>query len=635
MFTLDDCKWNFPSNQNGPISGIADSGIETFNGTRIKSLAREICQNSLDANADSTKPTVVQFSLFKIPTRNVPGITDLQAAIKSASQFSINQRNQRAKNFFADALKTVGKDTITCLRISDSNTKGLEGSMASQHEPSPWRDLTKSQGVSDKSGSNGGSFGIGKFAPFACSTMRTVFYSTLDHTGIAAYQGVTRLTSFEDSTGEITQGIGFFGEERNAPAHKQFSLDPDYTRSTSGTDVFIVGFISETDWKEKMIASILDGFLYAVYKGQLVVDVDGIQISQETLSDIIAQYKGNFEEYAPEYYKALTTVDSEDARVFESDILSMGKVTLYLILQYDMHRRVAMVRKTGMKIMDKGHISTLIKFSGLLYIEGEELNEFLRNMENPQHTKWENDRADDPKKADRVKKALNKFIKDCLEQLKNDSADEEINPSVGEYLTEERDENSPEEREENINDNIVEIQKKEPKVRKPQEDDFHIPGSGSADFNDDDGDLSDEGLPGTGGREGDGNPEHTEQGGGAGQGSGSGPNPQEQRRNPAGIAPSKLRIMSDNGKVGSFIISFTPSASAADCSLSFFLSAESDRYDAELISAEEVGSGSQLAVSGNTISGLTFTENTPLKIKLCINYSDCCSMEVRAYGHKV
>ena len=40
--------WNFPSNNYGQIFGIADSGVETFKGTPIKSLAREICQNSIE-----------------------------------------------------------------------------------------------------------------------------------------------------------------------------------------------------------------------------------------------------------------------------------------------------------------------------------------------------------------------------------------------------------------------------------------------------------------------------------------------------------------------------------------------------------------------------------------------------------
>ena len=41
--------WNFPNNGGGQIKSISDAGIETFTGTEIQSLAREICQNSLDS----------------------------------------------------------------------------------------------------------------------------------------------------------------------------------------------------------------------------------------------------------------------------------------------------------------------------------------------------------------------------------------------------------------------------------------------------------------------------------------------------------------------------------------------------------------------------------------------------------
>ena len=44
--------WNFPGNQDGQIKGVADAGIENFNGTELSSLARENCQNSLDAALD-------------------------------------------------------------------------------------------------------------------------------------------------------------------------------------------------------------------------------------------------------------------------------------------------------------------------------------------------------------------------------------------------------------------------------------------------------------------------------------------------------------------------------------------------------------------------------------------------------
>ena len=54
--------WYFPSNDHGENKGINDSGVATFRGTPLKSLAREICQNSLDAQNDKKSPVVIEFS---------------------------------------------------------------------------------------------------------------------------------------------------------------------------------------------------------------------------------------------------------------------------------------------------------------------------------------------------------------------------------------------------------------------------------------------------------------------------------------------------------------------------------------------------------------------------------------------
>ena len=54
--------WNFPSSNFGTLNGIGEAGIETFKGTPYKSLAREICQNSLDAKDGSGNPVIVEFS---------------------------------------------------------------------------------------------------------------------------------------------------------------------------------------------------------------------------------------------------------------------------------------------------------------------------------------------------------------------------------------------------------------------------------------------------------------------------------------------------------------------------------------------------------------------------------------------
>jgi len=73
MFNLIQ-KWNFPSNNYGQIFGIADSGVETFKGTPIKSLAREICQKLSwtlrlkmeNLPASNSKP--LKSTLIKFPT---------------------------------------------------------------------------------------------------------------------------------------------------------------------------------------------------------------------------------------------------------------------------------------------------------------------------------------------------------------------------------------------------------------------------------------------------------------------------------------------------------------------------------------------------------------------------------------
>ena len=57
--------WNFPSNDYGQRQGISNSGVETFKGRPIKSLAREICQNSLDAGIDN-KTVKIVFENFEI-----------------------------------------------------------------------------------------------------------------------------------------------------------------------------------------------------------------------------------------------------------------------------------------------------------------------------------------------------------------------------------------------------------------------------------------------------------------------------------------------------------------------------------------------------------------------------------------
>lgn len=634
MFNLMQ-KWNFPSNNYGQILGIADSGIETFKGAPIKSLAREICQNSLDAALDNNEPTRIEFKAFEIDPRQIPDYTNLEDALKRALDFWSQQQSDKAKTFFKKALEVIHKPTITCLRISDFNTSGLVGSREEYN--SPWCNLTKSSGASDKSGSNGGSFGIGKFAPYACSALRTVFYSTSDKYGVCASQGVSRLTSFKKKN-EITQGTGFYGNDKNSPMYKQYSLDPTYSRNAenSGTDIYITAFTGDKGWQHQMVASVLDGFLYAIYNDTLVVDVDGIIISKDTLADLMVSHKEYFNEHADEYYQALT--DEKLARTFTKELTDdpevVGKLTLRLIIMPSFSRRVAMIRQTGMKIKDKGNINGLIPFAGTLFIEGDAINSYLRSLENPQHIEWEVERAENKNKANRLLKTLLHFIKASLDEMKNDESEEAIDPTVGEYLSASDFEQSPnQERAEILQDSIKDIKIRVTEVA-PKPSDASTGEAGRTLIDDDDGDVFIADLPGEGGSGSQGQEGHGGNGGGNNPGDGGGDIPVEHRKKLSAISAVSVRNMVRNKTTGEYTIVFIPTSSATNGILEVFMSAESQNYEATIVAAS-CSECPDLKFEKNRINNLTFTEQKALRINIQFDYHDYCSLEVKAYGNQV
>lgn len=628
-------KWNFPTNNYGQINGIADSGVETFKGTPIKSLAREICQNSLDAAIDNGSPVRIEFKTFSITPKALPDSSSLEDALKRALEFWSQQQSTKAKAFFKTALSAMNSESIVCLRISDYNTTGLVGSHAEYN--SPWCNLTKSSGASDKAGSRGGSFGIGKFAPYACSSLRTVFYSTSDNEGTCASQGVSRLTSFKNKKNEITQGTGFYGNDKNSPAYKQFSLDPSYSRSTAqtGTDIFIAGFNGDSGWQNQMVASILDGFLYAIFNGTLIVDVDGTIISQETLPRLVESHKEFFTEHADEYYQTLV---HKDARTFtdsiDDDPEVAGKLTLQLLIQPNFSRRAAMIRQTGMKIKDKGNISALIPFAGTLFIEGDAINSYLRSLENPQHLEWEIERADNKAKAKRILSYLTRFIKKSLDEMKKDDSEEALDPTVGEYLSaNDYDETQNQERTEAIRDTINAISVKVTEVApKPTGTAGDTPGNTLID--DENGDVVVSDVPGEGGSGSQGNGGNGGNGGGSNPGDGGGDVPVEHKKKLVPISATSVRNVVRNKSTGEYTIVFIPGTSASDGILELFMSAESQNYDAKIIGVT-CADCPNIKFSQNRITGLSFTEKTPLRLNIQLDYHDYCSMEVKAYGNQI
>lgn len=621
-------EWRFPSNDYGEKKGINDSGIATFRGTPLKSLAREICQNSLDAAR--AKTVRIEFNAFDIAPELLPGSDVLKDVFERCATFWSDQKAVTTKNFFANAIDKISADRIHMLRISDFNTSGLTGSKAEVN--TDWTNLTKSSGVSDKKGAAGGSYGIGKFAPFACSDFSTVFYSTYDEEGIQASQGVSRLVTFRREDDQTTQGVGYYGEERNTPAFEPLYLDPGFTRTDKqyGTDIYIAGYkhmAEEDGWEKSIIISILDSFLGAIWNEKLVAIVGGIEISKNTLEDLIETYRDELTGYTDRYYEVLT---SSSTKWYEEDFMGLGIVKLGLLLGgQEMHRKVAMIRQTGMKIKDQDRISSFIPFAGVMFIEGDKINKELRVLENPEHTEWQVARADNEIQARALLKSLNDFIRQRVEALASEGGQEDFDVAgLGSLLPDEPDESSNQAKEETVADKPVEIKKTIPPKRAAQT-------AGSSTGGTEGTDIKEGGFV-----EGDSVLGYIHKDGHKGKGPHQDPylvDPDPEGKSASqtaqNITPQKLRIMCMDKSAGKYVVMFVPDADGTNGFIKFELSAETGSYPAPLVSASLVGQGS-VNVSGNKLTGVEFKKDTPIRVMLQLDYSDYCSMEVSACADK-
>lgn len=391
-------QWRFIANQNSMFSGINDAGIETFTADLTRSLVRETIQNALDAAIPGyAGATRVEFSLFQLPVEEIPDVGRLRAAVTMCRDS--NREEPDAYRFFARAAGTLDGSSIAVLRISDQGTVGLEGSDTCA-KGTGWSRLVKESGSSNKGKDSGGSFGIGKSAAFACSDLRTVFYSSLDVQGLPSNIGVAKLISFQDPDLGWTTGVGYYSEDERYVAMRELAaLHEGYRRKASGTDIYILGMHMDGDFKTAFIRAVLLDFMVSVVKGKLEVVIQDEQIDRGTL----AQYMARLDPHESEdikalliYHHILTSPDPDilriplDSRVYGQRYgFSDGECTLYLKEGEGFGRKILITRSAGMRILEQDRISGSIEFYGVLIIDGEKMNETFKKMEVPSHDAWE------------------------------------------------------------------------------------------------------------------------------------------------------------------------------------------------------------------------------------------------------
>lgn len=434
--TLDTINWNFPKTNWGSESGKNDPGMETFRGNPYPALAREPIQNSIDARYNLSEPVRVEFSVFKLSKEKFPKRTDyikvLKQCIKEAKEGSDTKKEMEV------ALQTIEAAEIYFMKISDYNTTGLSGS--DELRNTNWHRLIKVVGDSDKEETSGGAFGIGKHAPFVCSNLKVVFYSTMDLEQKKAFQGVAKLITFTDEEGEPRQATGFYGEiDKIQPIKDMDSVNEIFVREKIGTDLFVAGFDYRDTWEDEIIEAVIGSFFVAIYENMLEVKVGEHVINKESLGRYIEHLQENgSKSNVINYYEVLTSIDEPFAK---ENFHGLGEVQLYVANKSTYNKKIAMVRKTGMVIKEKPNYHIPAKYAGVLLIKGDDFNKELKRVENPTHTDWEFKRKKDVKV---IKAALSQLDKWMNEKIKSISPFEDVESfdvdELSQFLPDESDE---------------------------------------------------------------------------------------------------------------------------------------------------------------------------------------------------
>ena len=427
--------WKFPLTGGGESKGFKDSGISYFKGDRFASLARETIQNSLDACKNDDKPVLASFELIKIDNGSAFGQTDLIETLEACVESEDCKEEDRAE--LESALKALKTKSVNCLRISDRNTTGLQGKQ--------WRALVKASGLVEKSKGAGGSYGIGKAAPFVVTPIRTVFYWTHyveNGKPIEKFQGKAVLMSHNRGEGE-TQGTGYYGVKdgckeltgEEIPSDFRLLKEPNSgSKPIEGTALHILGFSAEGNWRMRIAESVIANYFYAFDNKKLKVSIEPneemerrglLEINAETIDDwfkyLDEDRANDSNSEAIEDALALRQALKEDVSAEKQD-KDLGHCKLWIKVSDELPSKVGFVRRSGMLITTEQ--SGLIRFrscrnfAALCLFEDPEGNELLRKMENPQHNQFEPDRINDNKEKERGRRALNRITKWIRDEIK-------------------------------------------------------------------------------------------------------------------------------------------------------------------------------------------------------------------------
>jgi hypothetical protein len=619
-------KWFFAKNEGGRDSGFHDAGVETFKGDRDRFLARELIQNSLDARYDKQKAVQVKFEVIELKPGGIPDFKGLTVTLERCGEYW--PHSKKAKAFFDRATELANEKTITALKVGDYNTNGVVGSETDRKKD--FYNLIRCAGASSKTGDEGGSFGIGKNAPFAASQMRTVLYSTYNKDREHVFIGVAMLVSHLGADGAKLQPTGYLGNKGGASIREKSQIPEQFLRTKMGTDIIVLGFPKGKAWQKELVHSILENFWPAIEFGDLVVTVGDEQINNGNLGDLLTRFSGEEGFTAHQYYKAY----KDASLTFSEELTNLKDVTLYLSSgENDLPKRVAMIRKPGMVVFTK-RFQSVVPFCGVFLCRNEVGNKLLRDMEPPRHDTWD---PDHPEKGDnkKIESEYVHFIRDSIRNLlSSDETKVIFVPGLSRFLPD--DDDTPEdlfEGGEDRKDESADRSRLPEKIggktidprRTSARPDHVKPGEGTDEIETGGGDFPPEGGTGSGGGTGEGAGE-----GGAGKRGRGGPQGEESKP----TIPIRYRTFATNVDSGVYAVTVqSENKTPKGATLSIWTVGDQGKAPAEIISARQ-RDGKNVPVKGAGILGPIVLPNKKGSLRLEIKLSEPLRLAMEVAAHE-
>lgn len=254
-------------------------------------LVREVTQNSLDAVRNGAKTVTVRFRFGTMDrdefhSRYMEGLSEHLAACDPSAAGIIG-----------------GAGCVSFLAVEDFGTRGLDGPADRVSDKSNYNRFWWSYGDSVKEGGDGGRHGVGKSTIAECSRLKFFFGLTVradDKKTILTGQTVLRPHHLPGDGGKWFEPYGFFGQTKPPSEPQPFSA-PCQTIETFCSDFgieraadpglsIVVPFVHEPITPKATVQAVVRHCFHQIASGQLVVHVDGVQLTKETLAEQAAAH---------------------------------------------------------------------------------------------------------------------------------------------------------------------------------------------------------------------------------------------------------------------------------------------------------------------------------------------------------